>query len=130
MIVDRLLWVPGAFESEGPADFDSPERNATRAWVVVGSALVLILLATIAWATARFVTGAGSLPCQYHEAREGSGFEKQHGWTIDDVRNTLRIRLAVRPEVEPTAEPGTVVRISRCNVPRDADAVAYVAVRS
>lgn len=100
------------------------------AWLVAGSTFVLVLLVTLAWATAGFVTGARALPCQYHEAREGGGFEKFHGWSIDHVRQTTNLQLAVRRKADPIVEPGTVLRISRCDVPRGADAVAHVAVRS
>jgi hypothetical protein len=124
-----LRWNPGEFDSLALVDAEPPSGGSRAAWVVaVGAFVAVLLLGTLAWATARFVVGAQALPCQYHEAREGTGFEKLHGWHIDDVQNSSPLHLAVRTRVDSSAEPGTVLRISRCNVPDGADAVGYVAV--
>lgn len=129
-LVKGIPWDPGEFDSLTLVDVDTANRRSGAAWFVAGSAFILILLATLAWATAGFVLGVRALPCQYHEAREGTGFEKLHGWRIEDVQQFSTLRLTVRTEIDTAAEPGTVLRISRCNVPPGADGVAYVAAAS
>lgn len=102
-------------------------------WLLLaGVALVAILFGVLFWATAGFVTAGRRLPwqpCQYREAREGSGFETFEGLQIDDVRRSSSLRIAVVSDVERGKTPGTVLRMSKCDVPGDADVVAYVAIR-
>ena len=126
--MQRLPWEAGEFDSLAPEEADTRCRRADPAWLAAGTAAVVLCLAAVIWAIAGFAANTADAACQYHEAREGSGFEKLEGAQIDDLARLTPLRIAVRTTVEPSVAPGTVVRMSGCDVPGDADAVAYVAV--
>ena len=110
---------------------NTAQATSTSRWfLLAGVALVAVMFGVLVWATAGFVTVSRDLPwqpCQYREAREGSGFETFEGMHIEDVRRSSLLRIAVVSEVEPGRTPGTVLRISKCDVPGNADVIAYVA---
>lgn len=67
--------------------------------------------------------------CALHEAREGSGYDKYVGWTVDELRQVVWVPIAVKP-VKADGPAGAIVRISSCGAPRGAELVVYTATVS
>lgn len=121
---------------------DSAEHDAAEDWAMMASRrrgggvgllavlLAAVILTVIAIASAvAFLSEVSILPCEYHERREGSGFEKSLGLTVDEFERATGLRAAARLKAAPEAKPGTIIEVSKCRVPKDADVVAYVATR-
>jgi len=85
----------------------------------------VVALFGIGLVAAARVAAVASL-CELHEAREGTGYEKQVGLTGQQFRRVTWLPFAVRA-VKSDQAPGTVVRVSSCGAPPGADLVVYAA---
>ena len=65
--------------------------------------------------------------CQLHDAREGTGYEKYVGFTVDEFAAVVPRRYVVRSVRSDDVPPGRIARVSNCAAPRGTDVVVYTA---
>ncbi|MEW6153830.1 MAG: hypothetical protein AB1673_07560 [Actinomycetota bacterium] len=116
-------------------DFDEFESISAGGRVAAGLEVAIALIALAG--TGLFVLALYSITailahlptsCEAREAREGSPWGSVIGYRIDDVRRTMSFRIVERRVPDGAeSESGTVLRVSRCDVPDGADFVVYVA---